>query len=126
MSSKFEIGDRVLSEKYGLGIVVDYSKNDGRALVQYDNANNKLHNGNYCQKSGRKYPYKTCFYEYDYTGYTSNNIELIEKSFTEDDISITVKVEKTIYLNILDDEFELTESEAKFIMKQLQKILGEL
>lgn len=57
------------------------------------------------------------------------DLELIEdeseenKNFSSEDIQITS--ETTVTLTILEDEYELTEEDARYILQELQKALGE-
>jgi len=53
-----------------------------------------------------------------------DNLQLMKEGELASD-NIKVSVEKTITLSILEDEYELTEEDSRFIIKELQKALGE-
>lgn len=74
---KFKVGDRVKSEKFGEGTVVEtgIGPYEDQVLVQFDKSDLSLHNGNMFSKNG---PYKnyTCWY---YLEDDTDALKLIKK-----------------------------------------------
>lgn len=114
--NKFKIGDRVrnIQEDHGCipcdltGTVLD---DHNYPYVEWDEKIEDGHNANGLGKYGY------C------TAQDESYLELIVEESTSDDIKVSVK--KMITISILEDEYELTAKEAEYIIKELQKVLGE-
>lgn len=79
---KFKVGDRVKSEEFGEGTVIEINSGVGRdlILVKYDKENPRLHDGNNCSKNGL-YKDNTCRY------YFKNDTEIKKiNQFTKSDL----------------------------------------
>ncbi len=115
--SKFKIGDRVRYIEEGLltipyGLTGTVLEENGYPYVEWDE---KVRNGRDANGLGKD---GHCRAQHE--GY----LELLEdEEFTTEDISISV--EKTITISILEDEYELTEEDTRYIIKELQKALGD-
>ena len=83
---KFKVGDRVKSEEFGYGKIVESKRNNENNcisfLVKFDKKDFLLHNGN--GLSINKYKKNTCYWYRDY--FAESQLELVERKYIYEDL----------------------------------------
>ena len=105
---KFKVGDRVKSEEFGYGKIVESKRNNENNcisfLVKFDKKDFLLHNGN--GLSINKYKKNTCYWYRDF--FAESQLELVERKYTYEDLKkapigtkVTFEYGTTRYIELL-------------------------